>query len=299
MNAADWWQRGSTVQVQIGGRGRRVFYRAEGSGPPLTLLHGFPTSSLDWAPMWDALTAHHRVIAVDFLGYGRSEKPSRHTYDLDEQVELVLGIWKHLNVTETAVVAYDYGAIVAQLLLAHHGGRLTRVILMNAGLIADHYRPRPIQRLAQIPIVGALAFRLLDERRYTRTWSEVFSPSHPLSVELAHQHWLAMSESAPAGDTERRLLRYIQERKRRAAELDAAFSTTVPLSFVWGLADPVSGTVAPALAQRWPDADLVTYDDVGHYPHLEVPDRVSADILDRTTTPPSNSARIAPGADEN
>lgn len=266
-----------------------MFYRDEGSGPPLTMLHGFPTSSLDWAPMWATLTEYHRVIAIDFLGYGKSDKPRRHDYRLNEQVEVVLEVWRHLEVGSSAVVAYDYGAIVAQLLLAHHSERLNHVVFMNAGLVLDHYRPRPMQRLAQIPLLGALAFRFLNESRYTKTWSEVFGADHPLRGEFAHEHWLAMSESAPAGDTGQRLLSYIPERRRRASELDTALRTHVPMSFLWGTADPVSGAVAPAIAQRLPRIDLVTYPGVGHYPHLEVPGRVATDILARTTTRPGDA----------
>lgn len=271
----------------VGGRQRHVFCRVGGSGSPLTMLHGYPTSSLDWAPLWDKLTAHHRVIAIDFLGYGRSDKPQRHTYRLDEQVEVVLGIWHHLGIDEGAIVAYDYGAIVAQLLLTHHSERLTRVVMMNAGLIPEHYHPRLIQRIAQIPILGAVVFRLLNERLFTRAWAEVFGPDHPLSAELAHEHWLAMSHAGRAGDTQRRLLSYIPERKQRASELDTALDTRVPLSFLWGAADPVSGPVASALAKRLPKIDLVSYPGVGHYPHLEVPDRVAADILTRSAQSPT------------
>ena len=246
------------------------------------MLHGFPTSSLDWASMWDALTERHRVVAVDFLGYGRSDKPKGHTYQLDEQTELVLATWEHLGISSSAVVAYDYGAIVAQLLLAHHSPRVSRVVLMNAGLIPELYHPRPIQRVAQVPVLGAIAFRLLNERRFTQAWSEVFGADYPLTAEVAHEHWLAMSSSAPAGDTQRRLLRYIPEREQRAEELKAALDTDVPLSFLWGAADPVSGAVAPALAKRSPQIDLVSYAGIGHYPHLEIPDRVASDILART-----------------
>ena len=61
-------------------RGHRVFYRREGSGPALVLVHGYPTSSWDWAKIWAPLAARFDVIAPDMLGFGFSAKPRGHRY---------------------------------------------------------------------------------------------------------------------------------------------------------------------------------------------------------------------------
>ena len=59
-------------------------------------------------------------------------------------------------------------------------------------------------------------------------------------------------------------------------------STQVPLQFVWGMADPVSGAhVADRIRARLPGARLVELTDVGHYPQLEAPERVLPEILRR------------------
>jgi pimeloyl-ACP methyl ester carboxylesterase len=85
---------------------------------PLTLLHGFPTSSLDWAGMFDRLSPERRLLALDFLGFGNSDKPKPHRYSLLEQADAVEAAWKHLGYERTALVAHDYGVSVAQELLA-------------------------------------------------------------------------------------------------------------------------------------------------------------------------------------
>jgi pimeloyl-ACP methyl ester carboxylesterase len=91
-----------------------VFVHVSGKGPWLTLLHGFPASSYEWGPLQHALTANHTVLARDFLGFGRSAKPPRHRYSVFEQADLLEAVWHALGIPQTAVVAYDYGAIVAQ-----------------------------------------------------------------------------------------------------------------------------------------------------------------------------------------
>ncbi|GAA6070267.1 mesoderm-specific transcript homolog protein [Tachysurus ichikawai] len=62
-------------------RGNKIFYReslgAVGSSDVVLLLHGFPTSSYDWHKVWELLSQRfNRVIALDFLGFGFSNKPS-------------------------------------------------------------------------------------------------------------------------------------------------------------------------------------------------------------------------------
>ena len=145
--AGEWWAHGRTLELTIGGARRRVFVREDGSGPCLTLLHGYPASSLEWAGVWALLSKTHRVIALDFLGYGASDKPARYGYPLDDQADLVQEVWRSLGVTNSAVVAYDYGAIITQILVARQAP-ITSITYLNASLYPELYRPRLIQRLA-------------------------------------------------------------------------------------------------------------------------------------------------------
>ena len=63
--------------VDIGGA--RLYYYAvgtRGAGEPIVLLHGFPTSSHIWSRVAPLLPNGHRVVVLDLLGYGRSDRPS-------------------------------------------------------------------------------------------------------------------------------------------------------------------------------------------------------------------------------
>src|SRR6516225_6364560 len=57
--------------------GFEVFYRNEGSGPPLLLIHGYPFNTWDWAPIWPTLTERFTVIAPDMLGMVFPTNPAR------------------------------------------------------------------------------------------------------------------------------------------------------------------------------------------------------------------------------
>lgn len=276
-----WWAGGEHRSVT----GRRLFVRQAGTGPALLLLHGFPASSYEWAGVEHLLAVHHRVISFDFLGYGASEKPQGHVYSIFEQASLTQALLLDLGIEDVTVVAYDYGAIVTTELLARGDARLRRCVLLNAGLFPEHYRPRLAQRLSLMPIVGALLARVFNEKLLARTWAEVFSTEHPLDPAVAAAHYRALRENDPARDVQRRLLQYMPERAANRDRLEQAIlHADVPLHFLWGMQDPVSGAaIAADIRSRIAGADLVEYAGAGHCPHLETPARVAADILLRTT----------------
>ena len=60
----------------------KIFYKESGTGDPLLLTLGFPTSSWDWNKVWDSLSKQYKVYAMDMLGYGFSSKPSVRKYSV-------------------------------------------------------------------------------------------------------------------------------------------------------------------------------------------------------------------------
>src|SRR5438477_11937704 len=110
MNLADWHASGTHVDLC----GHRIFVRVAGQGPGLTLLHGFPTSSWDYARVAPLLAGRRTLLALDFLGYGHSAKPRDVDYALALQADIVEAAWKHHGVTETAILAHDLGDAVTE-----------------------------------------------------------------------------------------------------------------------------------------------------------------------------------------
>ena len=164
-----WFDGGAREPVRLpDGRTRQVFTRIEGpaDGRWLTLLHGFPTCSYDWAPIAGSLTeAGHRLLLFDFLGFGDSDKP-RERYSYADQVAITTALWDRHGIDTTNVVAHDYGVSVGQELLAAHGDRLGRVAFLNGGLYAHLHRPIAIQKALRTPGVGRLVSRLANERAW-------------------------------------------------------------------------------------------------------------------------------------
>jgi pimeloyl-ACP methyl ester carboxylesterase len=280
----DWWREGERVPVALAGVEREIFVRRLGSGGAMTLLHGFPSSSHDWAKVAPDLASRHALLAFDFLGFGASEKPADHDYSLHEQADLVEALWARDGIDETILVVHDYAVSVAQELLARRAEgalavQLHAVHLLNGGLYPEFHRRQPTQDALLHPEHGPRIGELMTEELFTAGIAPTFADHYDAAPDSAEM-WRAMhrDEGQRIGHL---LIRYITDRERHEQRWVAALEQTdVPLHFVWGMLDPVSGAhMAERIAEHLPGAPLLALSDVAHWPQLEVPERVSGALL--------------------
>ncbi len=260
-----------------------IFLRRMGVGPVMTLLHGFPSSSYDWARVAPRLATDHALLLFDFLGFGASEKPVDHDYSIHEQADLVEALWAREHITSTVIVAHDYAVSVTQELLARHaegalGVDLLAVQLLNGGLYPDVYRPQPGQMALLDPEQGPQISAQITEELWGAALQPTFAEDYDATADTA-EIWRAMSRD----DGQRiihRLIRYMNDRSNHGERwVGALESTDVPLSFVWGMLDPISGAhMADRIRERLPAAPFLALEDVGHWPALEAPERVAAAV---------------------
>ena len=279
----DWYAAGRT----LGFRGHEIFTRLDGppAAPVLLLIHGFPTASWDWEALWAPLAQRWRVLALDLLGYGRSDKPRGHAYSLMEQADLC----EHFLATEGVgayhVLAHDVGDTVAQELLARQDEpgerpRLRSLGLLNGGLFPETHRPAAIQKLLLSPL-GPLVARLASRDSLARTLRAIFGPSTQPDDALLDAFWSLVS--AQGGNAVmHRLIRYIPERRRhRARWVGALQAARIPLKLIDGAFDPISGAhMAARYRELVPDADVTLLEGIGHYPQVEAPAQVLAAYLE-------------------
>jgi pimeloyl-ACP methyl ester carboxylesterase len=248
-------------------KGLRVFHRAEGRGEPLLLLHGFPTSSWDWRELWPSLAREHRLIALDYVGFGFSDKPARGPYSVFAYADQAEAVLLHHGVDAAHLLAHDLGDTVAQELLARSPGRFRSACLLNGGIFPELHRPRPIQRLLASP-VGPLISRAMDRKRFERSFRQVFGVQ-PTAEEL-DGFWECVRDGTRIYHL---LIGYMRERREnRERWVSALLDERVPLAFVDGLVDPVSGAhVVHRLRALRPSARITELPGIGHYPQTEAP----------------------------
>lgn len=274
---AEWRRRGRTERF----RDCRIHvFARDGEGTPLLLLHGFPSSSFDWRGLL-ATAPERPALAFDFLGFGLSDKPRDHTYTLGWQADLTEElVRRHLGGGPVMCVAHDMGTSVATELFARDiegslGIELAGALLFNGSIVVERASLTRTQKLLRGPL-GPLAARLANERVFRREFSALFSSDHPLSAEEAADQWSLLTREG-GHRLGHRLIHYIDERVRFASRWHGAISDwDGPLSFAWGLRDPVATVaVLDALRELRPAAPVHELPDLGHYPQIEEPEAIA------------------------
>ncbi len=269
--------------------GLRLAVHDEGSGPVVTFLHGYPSSSLDAVPLFERLAGEARLVALDLPGFGASAKPPDHQYSIHGATDAVEGTWRQLGVSTTVLVAHDYSVSIAQELLARQLEAperetvITAVVWCNGGLWSDLHRQTLGQQLLLDPEHGAAVADAMDEAALTNGLQGTWGSRIPMSEATSHGIWRSMEHDG-GSKIAHRLLHYVADRLANGPRWIGALETApVPMRFVWGDLDPVSGGhVADRMEERLPEwpagRELIRLADVGHWPPLEAPDEVAAAV---------------------
>jgi pimeloyl-ACP methyl ester carboxylesterase len=273
--------------------GFNIFYRAEGHGPHLLLIHGYPFNTWDWAPLWDRLTERFTVIAPDMLGMGFSDKPVAYEYTVHDHADMHEALLAHLGVESAHILAHDIGDSVGQELLARHelsqqvygALKIDSITWLNGGLFNETYTPRLMQKvLSRTPlgdILSPLQGSPVSRRLIEPTINEMFGPNTKPSrrmLDLFHE----ILDYNDGKRVTHKVGRFVNDRyTHRNRWVRAMRETDVSMRLIDGPIDPNSGRhMAKRYLEVIPNPDVVMLDDdIGHWPQIEAPDAVLENFL--------------------
>ncbi|MFC4635320.1 alpha/beta fold hydrolase [Dokdonia ponticola] len=254
------------------------FDTKDASKEVILLLHGYPTSSFDWSLLWDDLKKDYRLVAVDMLGFGLSDKPSNHNYSIALQADLQEAVLKNLHIKRFHILAHDYGDNVAQEMIARfmesgskYPFEIRSATLLNGGLFPETHKPTKVQSLLASP-VGGLISPLVNQSLFENSFKKVFAErSLPSKQDLIDQWYLICQNEG-----NRINHKLVHASRDRIINKDRWKNTLVqkriPILFINGLQDPVTGKETVELYRKIvSNPKLVTLDSIGHFPQLEAP----------------------------
>ncbi|MCO7226862.1 alpha/beta fold hydrolase [Pleionea sp. CnH1-48] len=278
----DWKKQGDFKEVN----GHRVFYIDTGSPKPiLCILHGFPTSSLDYVKALELLSAHFRVVVHDHLGFGFSDKPADYSYSLIEQAEVAMLLWRQLGIDSCYVLAHDYGTSLAtELMHRDCEGWLNMDIkgylLSNGSMHIELAQLRPIQKLLRSKTFGPLVAKLLGFGSFRRNIKAIFTDESKISESQLEAHWQQMIEQ----DGRQRLpmiSRYSLERWTFWHRwIGALQRIQKPIDIIWADSDPIAvAAIAETLHSETSNSTLKWIESCGHFPMIEKPEDWSDAVI--------------------
>ena len=283
----DWHDAGEyRVHENDDGTDVEVFYVEDNrdADETIVLVHGFPTSSWDWTKIWDTLADEYHVVTVDMVGFGFSDKPSGYPYSLFDQADLHEELLAKLGVKNAYVLAHDYGDTVAQELLARQKEdenyfEIRSAFLLNGGIFYEAQEPADIQKLLLGPD-GAEIAQSITRDVFGAAFADVFADETRPTEEELDGFWRLITHNG-GNEVMHEVIKYLHERRdNRDRWAGALRDTDVPLRFVVGPEDPVSGE---KMAERYeavvPEPDVRRLDGIGHYPQWEAPQAVLDEFL--------------------
>ena len=177
------WRDGGEL-VEIGGR--RIFVRSQaGDGPPVLLLHGYPSSSYDWRHTFELLPGRRLSPSTSSATACPTSRATISTRCWPRPTWCPRSSRGTSQGEPVALVAHDMGSSVATEVLARDiDGRLPfeldRMLLFNASLVLERASLLIGQKILRSRL-GPIAARLTNERSFKRSFGRIFSAAHPLS----------------------------------------------------------------------------------------------------------------------
>lgn len=282
----------------------QVFHVEMGAddAPPLVLVHGFPTSSVDWFEVAERLSDRFRVCALDFPGFGFSDKPLGWGYSLQRDAELLDHYLSEvLGLDSTTMVAHDRGSSVAIIHATSTQARvaLDHLVITNGNIFLPLSNLTQAQRLMLDPATGpAMLAQASPEQLAVGMGQVTYTPprgaddpeiealtaifSHGGSLEVIHE-----------------TIQYLVERAQdEEAWLAALAALDLPTTFVWGVYDTVSpprvvSYVWNEFMMHKPGRNALYYvPEANHYLQNDQPDALVEALLHAFDSP----ADVQPGA---
>ncbi|AEV76756.1 putative hydrolase or acyltransferase of alpha/beta superfamily [Mycolicibacterium rhodesiae NBB3] len=268
--------------------GNRVSYLDEGAGDVLLLIHGIGGSSDCWRDVVHRLSRRHRVIAVDLLGHGRSDKP-RSDYSLGAFAVWLRDFLDALNIHEATVVGHSFGGGVALQFAHQHKEYCRRLVLISSGglgpdlgrllrMLSLPGAEIALQLIASRPAIQvgkALRRRALSSGQQVTRYSETLKGQAALSNRHSRAAFLKTLRSV------------VDHRGQAVCALDR-LRADLPTMIIFGDQDrciPVAH--AYSAHEAIPGSELHVIPGVGHQPQVQCPETVArlvGDFIDKSAT---------------
>ncbi len=285
--------------------GARVHYRDEGdpSDPPIMLVHGSNASLHTWGPWVGQLRDYYRVITMDLPGHGLTGAVPDRDYSMTAFVNTVSAVADHLEIPNFILGGNSMGGGVTWHFALAHAERVNALVLVDSSVPGDWNTGRQPGNKGS----GPIAFRLFSQPWFQRIGSRLdpyllvaqgvrsaYYDTSLVNNELINRyHELSLREGSRQATLDR--FQAFDPRSLASADLSAIEQPTL---IMWGTEDaliPVDH--AYRLERELKNPALVTYEEVGHLPMEEIPDRSAQDLivfLERVLEPAKASSGSIP-----
>lgn len=259
-----------------------MHYVDEGQGSPVLMVHGNPTWSFYFRELIKGVRSDNRAIAIDHVGCGLSDKPTDYPYSLRRHIQNLVELIDTLELSNTTLVAHDWGGAIGLGAMLHRREVFDRIILLNTGAFPPPYIPFRI-RVCRWPVIGQWGVQGINQFARAATTMATEQPGGlPPEVAAGYlapydnwNHRQAIYEfvrDIPPGRSHPtwQLLEQIEDGLSGLSQL--------PIQLIWGMKDwCFRPECLDRFLRHWPDAEVMRIESAGHY----VLEDATAAVVDR------------------
>jgi haloalkane dehalogenase len=259
--------------------GQRYHYVDEGQGETLLCVHGNPTWSFAWRNIIKELSRDYRVVAIDHIGCGFSDKPQSYDYRLAKHVDNLSRFVRGLDLQEITLLAHDWGGAIGMGAAGRLPERFARIVLFNTAAFRSRRIPWRIA-VCRWPVLGPVGVRGFNF--FARAALRMAVTKHDRMTAAVRAGFLA-----PYGSWHDRvaILRFVQDIPMTAShpsygalvqiEERLSLFRKTPMLFVWGMRDwCFTPDFLEEFLARFPEAEVLRLADAGHYVFEDAPEEI-------------------------
>ena len=250
---------------------RMRYWSAGDQGTPILLIHALACSVEFWGRVMEPLSKNHRVIALDLVGFGLSDKPNA-TYSGAYLARTVRDFLDELGIARVHLVGNSMGGAVSLQFAYDHPDRVESLVLVCAAGLGYAVGPGP--RILSIPGIGEILAqpRRKTSRRVVEACVYDRSVVSESLVEAVYRHGQTVGAARSLLRTVRSFIRPTGQREEVIAENRAGFPRLrIPTLVLWGEKDRTIPADYLEAVKQIPHVTVHSFANCAHYPQLEVP----------------------------
>jgi pimeloyl-ACP methyl ester carboxylesterase len=251
------------------------------SKPAIVMLHGFAASMNWWTPTAEKLTRDFRLIRIDLLGHGGSQKPDS-GYSMEHQARQVALALTVLGVRHAIIAGHSMGGLVATALTELKPSLADGLVLIGTPSYEDAGKLPFLARLGFVPVLGQAIRRVVTDGMIRRNLEKAFTPGFDVPDPFVEDFRRMTYTSYDSSHNESGDYNEAKPVYERLAALGK------PLLVIQGQEDEL---VDPESARKYQNANIVFFPATGHSPMVERPDetaRLMRAFVTNNTRGPAN-----------
>lgn len=261
-------------RAAFSGETARIHYMEAGTGEPLILVHTIGQSLFTWRNVFFRLSEHYRVIAVDLLGHGYSDRPGSFDYSIESHSAGLVAFMDALGIESAHFVGFSMGSLYVLDIAERHPERVGKMILISPGGLTPEM-PLAV-RMLDSSLFGPLASRLYSIRTAEKLLEECFFDLTSITPEVVQEYYKPASD----GDARRAVRRslYHFDHEEVISKLRDVVSGVLIL---WASDDKWHNLeIGDFFHAALPNSQLAVIRNAGHLLHEEKPEKLIASVVE-------------------